>query len=647
MQERNTALGSASVINGIFTSVKQREAIVELVRSGGYCFPMDLRFDDMFAHISRLAEDSAPAAQNVAYRQLIDLFAQGRLPQGHANRELALQLLERCQPRAPAATRREMARLVADYAPGDWDVIGIVVDDSLEIIEPVLLRAQLPEEVWLLLLNRLPPAAAAVLDVRTDLPPRVQTAIARARWAAEATRALGMPPIAMAAADPAPEPDVASAEPETPAAPQGEAAVLEAGDELPADFESSEQQIQELIRRILAYQERRRQAEAGDTASAGEPGRIIPWPLIPLPGERQRAPEPQRASTAMEDIVRAATDWCWETDRQGNFTYLDAPDAALRPDGLNGLAGMNLFDWLPDSPAFDAVRLAYLRHAPFRAQTVHIERGAAAGIWSLAGVPVFEDASGQFQGYRGTAIAVPSELAHRVPSTVAPKSPDSGADDDSSVDRMYMLAHELRSPLNAILGFAQMIEREALGAVGDDYRAQAGGILNAGGRLLHLVEEFLEAARTPDSEVAQPCALNAPAFVGDVVDSLSDHARHAGVYLISRVSTAVRTITAEPQGLRRALSRAILKMIDIAGRDQTVIVSAQVEPGDRVRLIVHCPVLAASLEATTESGDFSLHLLRQQAERAGATVEVDAHGLSILATASGHDAPPADRRSAV
>ncbi|QCI79632.1 hypothetical protein E6W36_09035 [Hankyongella ginsenosidimutans] len=307
----------------------------------------------------------------------------------------------------------------------------------------------------------------------------------------------------------------------------------------------------------------------------------------------------------MEDIVRAATDWCWETDRQGNFTYLDAPDAALRPDGLNGLAGMNLFDWLPDSPAFDAVRLAYLRHAPFRAQTVHIERGAAAGIWSLAGVPVFEDASGQFQGYRGTAIAVPSELAHRVPSAVASKSPDSGADDDSSVDRMYMLAHELRSPLNAILGFAQMIEREALGAVGDDYRAQAGGILNAGGRLLHLVEEFLEAARTPDSEVAQPCALNAPVFVGDVVDSLSDHARHAGVYLISRVSTAVRTITAEPQGLRRALSRAILKMIDIAGRDQTVIVSAQVEPGDRVRLIVHCPVLAASLEATTESGDFS------------------------------------------
>lgn len=607
---------------------------------------MDLRFDDMFAHISRLAEDSAPAAQNVAYRQLIDLFAQGRLPHGHANREQALHLLERCQPRAPAATRREMARLIADFAPHDWDVIGIVVDDTLDIIEPVLERAQLPEEVWLLLLNRLSPAAAAALGARTDLPLRVQTAVERMHWAAGTTRALGSGLIAMPPEAAAPlQPAAPTAEPLPSAAPTTEAAERAAHmvsePEPEPDFESSEQQIQELIRRILAYQERRRQAESGEASPVGEHGRVIPWPLIPLPVERQRAPEPVRASTAMEDIVRAATDWCWETDRQGTFTFLDAPDAALRPDGLCGLIGQNLFAWLPAGPTAEAVQLAYVRHAPFRAQAVHIERGAAAGYWSLAGVPVFEDASGQFQGYRGTAVAVPGELTHRIPAPPAASVHKHAPEDDPSVDRMYVLAHELRSPLNAILGFAQMIEREALGAVGDSYRAQAGGILTAGGRLLHLVEEFLEAARRPDGEVAQPSALPAAAFVGDVVDGLQDDARREGVYLVSRVSTAVKTITAEPLGLRRALGRAILKVIDIAGRDQTIIVSAQAEPGDRVRLIVHCPQLAVTLEAATENEDFSLRLLCQQAERAGATVEVDAKGLSILAPAAGHGAPPA------
>lgn len=606
---------------------------------------MDLRFDDMFAHISRLAEDSAPAAQNVAYRQLIDLFAQGRLPQGHINRELALQLLERCQPRAPAATRREMARLVADFAPHDWDVIGIVVDDSLEIIEPVLLRAQLPEEVWLLLLNRLSPAAVNILAARTDLSQRVQTAVGRVRWAAESTRALGAQQTALSGALSRPsseaEPETATdaaLPPVTEAAGPAEPDLLTPPG-LAAEFESSEQQIQELIRRILAYQERRRQAETSDAPAAGEQGRVIPWPLIPVLSERQRAQEPARASTAMEDIVRAAADWCWETDRLGHFTFVDAPDTDLRPDGLNGLIGQSLFEWLSDSQVLSAVQLAYMRHAPFRAQMVHIERGAASGFWSLAGVPVFEDASGQFQGYRGTAVAVPYELAHRIPAAPAARANDGAPADDPSVDRMYVLAHELRSPLNAILGFAQMIEREALGAVGDSYRAQACGILSAGGRLLHLVEEFLDAAREPDGEAVLPSPLPAAAFVGEVVDSLQEHARREGVYLVSRVSTTVRTITAEPMGLHRALSRAILKVIEIAGRNQTIIVSAQTEPGDRVRLVVHCPLLAVSMG--TENEDFSLRLLCRQAERAGATVEVDAQGLSILTPAAGNDAPPA------
>lgn len=619
---------------------------------------MDLRFDDMFAHISRLAEDSAPAAQNVAYRQLIDLFVQGRLPHGHANRELALQFLERCQPRAPAATRREMAQLVADFAPGDWDVIGVIIDDNLDIIEPVLMRAQLPEEAWLLLLNRLPPAAATQLSARDDLPERVIVALARLSWAAQTPRALGAQPIIMPVAGHTPipvgEPEAASEtimtdEPAEPAFWPSLVDAPPAAPEMPDDLEPSEQQIQELIRRILAYQERRRHIDTGDTPQPAAQGQVIPWPLTPNPADRPREPNPAPAPSAMEDIVRAAADWCWETDRQGMFTYLDATGNTRRPDGLNGLIGLNMFDWLPDGPTLDAVRLATLRHAPFRAQTIHIERGPAAGFWSLAGVPVFAGTSGQFQGYRGTAVLVPPELAMRDAPLFSGGLPDKVADDDPPVDRMYVLAHELRSPLNAILGFAQMIEREALGAVGDSYRAQAGGILTAGGRLLHLVEEFLEAARTPEGETLQPSALHAATFIGTVLDELQDHARREGVYLVSRVSTTVKTITAEPLGLRRALGRAILKVIDIAGPNQTIIVSAQAEPGDRVRLIIQCPQLAMPLDTVAESEDFSLRLLCQQAERAGATVEFDAQGLSILTTALGHDAPPApaDRRSVV
>ena len=93
--------------------------------------------------------------------------------------------------------------------------------------------------------------------------------------------------------------------------------------------------------------------------------------------------------------------------------------------------------------------------------------GAAAGSWKISGVPAFEPADGRFAGYRGVAL-------REVPpaGTVAADAfPDVLADPDS----LRELVHEIKTPLNAIIGFAEIIEGQYLGPADRGYRDRPSG----------------------------------------------------------------------------------------------------------------------------------------------------------------------------
>ncbi len=58
------------------------------------------------------------------------------------------------------------------------------------------------------------------------------------------------------------------------------------------------------------------------------------------------------------------------------------------------------------------------------------------------------------------------------------------------------MSHELRTPLNAIMGFSEVMEKELLGAIGNDtYREYAGNIYASGNHLLHIINEILDLSR--------------------------------------------------------------------------------------------------------------------------------------------------------
>ena len=85
---------------------------------------------------------------------------------------------------------------------------------------------------------------------------------------------------------------------------------------------------------------------------------------------------------------------------------------------------------------------------------------AAAGEWRLAGAPRFDRRTGRFEGLAGVARREQAST----PSV-------------SASDSLRQLVHELRTPANAIAGFAELIGTELRGTRIDDTVGLAAAIL--------------------------------------------------------------------------------------------------------------------------------------------------------------------------
>ncbi len=136
------------------------------------------------------------------------------------------------------------------------------------------------------------------------------------------------------------------------------------------------------------------------------------------------------------------------------------------------------------------------------------------------------------------------------------------------------VSHELRTPLNAIIGFAEMLQSEAFGPLGNDrYKGYVSDIAQAGRHLLSLVTDILESARL-NSAAAQmtETLVDLRAEVEAALSMLSGQIEAAGLAVTIRGADAI--VRADARGLRQAalnlLSNAV-KFTPAGGRVDCVI----------------------------------------------------------------------------
>lgn len=220
-----------------------------------------------------------------------------------------------------------------------------------------------------------------------------------------------------------------------------------------AEPASAEAGIGALVRRIEAFQRARREGAA--------------------PG----------APAGPRDLRNAGFDFA--TDAAGTVTWADAAVAPI-------VVGLTLGD--PHSAVVarldSASARALRRRQPLVAGRLDLTGAPAlAGAWQIDAAPLFDVATGAFKGHAGRLRRAP-----------APGAEERAA--DTPVERMRQVLHELRTPVNAIQGFAEIIQQQLFGPAPHEYRALAAGIAVDAARLMAGFDELDRLARLESGAMA-------------------------------------------------------------------------------------------------------------------------------------------------
>lgn len=181
---------------------------------------------------------------------------------------------------------------------------------------------------------------------------------------------------------------------------------------------------------------------------------------------------------------------------------------------------------------------------------------ADAGEWRFSALPWFDPATGQFRGYRGSARRPNrSETPYGRPA-----AEDSG-------DSIRQLIHELRSPLNAISGFAQIVAGQMFGPVSQSYRTMADTIVADAASVQMIIDDLETAARSNSAAAIDPPpgeVVDIGAVVTQVENDLTALLAEQRVDLsISRVGGPFLGL-ANDANARRMVGRLLTALVDVS-----------------------------------------------------------------------------------
>lgn len=180
---------------------------------------------------------------------------------------------------------------------------------------------------------------------------------------------------------------------------------------------------------------------------------------------------------------------------------------------------------------------------------------ADAGEWRFSALPWFDPATGQFRGYRASARRPHrNEMPYGRPTT------------EDSGDSIRQLIHELRSPLNAISGFAQIISGQMFGPVSHGYRAMAETIVTDAASVQSIIDDLETAARSNSADVG--ARSEEVVDIGSVVTQVESEL--ASLLADQRVDLSISRVGGPFLGLardadvRRMVGRLLTALVDVS-----------------------------------------------------------------------------------
>ena len=582
-------------------------------------------FDDRLATVLR-QRATGEAGLRTQYRQLLDLLGKDRVhragPQHQSLVAAAWLRMDALAEAIPAPERAAMIR-EAGWRFRSADLAAHLADQEPDVAIAALSRADLTVEDWTALIPRLPVRARGFLRLRRDLPVDIEALLARLGVhdrglpAPETTEDEAMPeaaaPVSPVRGEPqTPRPAPRRREPSplalTPAA------------ALPDRDETGRSEISALVERIAQFR-RERSESAGETDLS---------PRLPL-GELPELPERPIAGFAFAADAAGRIEWA-------------TPEVAAMVIGTR-LVGARAAKASPG----DAIGRAFTRRQPITAAPFVLSGASAiAGEWTLDAQPGFS-LEGHFTGYVG-------RFRRALGASDRPPAPEA-----READRIRQLLHELRTPVTAVQGYAEVIQQQLFGPAPHEYRALAAAIAADAAHILAGFDELDRLARLETGALAiEPGEADLAALVRRTLDQIAPvlETRNAGIALDAapHASLLVPCDIEDAEALLWRLlaslgatcgegERLVAQLAPVIGQGQALARLTCTLPADLAR---EADLFAATVRAASSTinagvfgAGFAFRLARAEARAAGGTLVREGDALVLtLPLLTGSDALP-------
>lgn len=501
---------------------------------------------------------AGPGALATQMRQLLDLL--GRTPAERWT-EQHVGALTRLDSLIQMLGEQSSASLIAASALRSPILVEHFAEAGPKVALAAMTSARLQDREWLQLIPDLPVQARGFLRHRRDLGPDVEGLLARLGIT---DFALPLPPGFEQQAQPesriVPLPQIGMP------APTSDGAAVPAGEGIGA-----------IIARIEAF---RRAREPASVEAGGHPSTT--QTRLPFADETAAPPPPITAVDVALDV--------------------DGMVIAAGTGHAAALVGLRPFAADPDAPVTcDPATLGAARaRLPVIGGRLVLESpGPLEGAWRIDAVPDFVPDTGHFLGWHARLRRPPAPPA----ADLAAAAEDAAR---RSTDRLRQMLHELRTPINAIQGFAELIQQQLLGPTPHQYRSLAAGIASDAARMLAGFEDverlaMLETA-APDADGPAGGETDLTALLTRLISQLEPLLAPREVAFTHDLPDGPLPVAVPYEELERTLWRLLSLVASAAAPGERLALSLSVGAGPNgyaVRLIMPLPTALAARDDST------------------------------------------------
>ncbi len=604
------------------------------------------------------------------FRQLSGLFYQGMVRKAPAQRTMLHDILVDLLPKVDLRVRRELAGQLYSMPSPPPELINLLVHDVIEVSGPLLEHATVPEETLLEVIKNGSIDHLNWIAKRKELSDNVRKALKKALRKAEATVGDNGKPEHpknapagheqnLKAEEIAKAPKRAESADDHQAQAQSATIRHTGSQKNSADKSKVTKQTIDRSERVdpKRFQDITRSSTdwTWETGRAGDINSLSDSAYIAFgrPAQTMRgfylgdyclACDPDLPYQDLQDILDLRRPFrsidIMTTDRLGRDRYWQVSGVPRFDLGTGRFLGFR-----GTATEADLMAPAHNNHAP----DSNLERSALAEPVSDFGsgpeqprgdhqntLDVYNDVkttpNRQIADYPGMYSASADNTDTTMLGTSVPGTQENAQSEAEkrAAETVQNLSHEFRTPLNAILGFSEMIDHETLGPVNDQYHEQTRKILHSAHHLKNVITDVLDAAKLKAGKQAvRPRFISLKSVVKTCVSDVRKHAAVRKIELAEFQSDQDITLLNDGEAIQRCLVKVLVTAIDWAKGDQPLSIRMAVDNHLR-QAILSIPLFGRSPEPEANwppgtkacQGSYALLVASQIAQTIGAKLEI-------------------------